>query len=310
MKTFNTTIKVLNKAQINVRVTDAKVPNVHVAKIPGYLIKDEYWLHNSLDKGAPYYYAPLPDAVFKCCDFNLIKGIRPIVTIENNAVENLSEGADILVGDKWLFRMIDDTHAFCCTVIGYSIFDTIPLHKDIEDTVVYKYIQTWFNNIRNKPVYRITYKEAHRAVMNYDCIRMPYTSEVLFLNDAEFPCWTWETKNEFCGRIVESPQNALNAEYSTSKTQSGQMLNICPVIQFDKMECLLRPLKCGDLISCGGRLFKVFSGADRAIGINSVGSSCFSTGFCDIKTDSSRDEFRYNSEAYALLRNWLENISG
>lgn len=307
---FKVEFKKLRTVEIDTKIMEAVLPKPTDVNAWSLAIKDSWWTN----EGHPSYgttgYAEYTTDHAGCTRYwatnnlNTIRGVRPLITIKPTG--EITTGEHLLIGGRWLFVMTDPTHAICCTVIGYSQFSD-GLCTQLEDSLVVKYINKWFDDIKNYPVYA-AYTE--KTDPNYfyiqdDDISLPPTSVGAFLDNAAYPFWTRNIVDNFTGKILVRKGDLREAELFRTKTSHGEFINICP--------CFKLPypiLNKDDMFVFDGRVFSVVY-SNEAMCLNSVGVSCYSTGFFEPPDNNSlsdairaEEEFWKSSEAYETLTKW------
>lgn len=301
-----TKINKLNKVQLDTQLVEVGIPEPKDVGSILHCIPDDWWTFDEhlLQSGVAEYaeFSNGTTAYTQTYQLDAIKGIRPIITIK--PTPETKRGDVILVGERWLFIMISETQALCDTVIGYGPFSD-GLCTYIGDSLVMKQINDWAISIKTLPIYTIYREEATVLSLDEEDIGLPGASVGAFLRYANYPFWTRNLQDEFTGKYLEKKGDPRMAEFCRTKTARGKLINICPNFYFNAID---KGFNLGDIFSCCGRVFQV-TYAEEAICLNTIGVSCFSNGFCVDSTGPAQTEFKKDSEAYMLLRKWMNTIS-
>lgn len=299
---FDFKINKLNKVLLDTKIIETGIPEKADVGSVCYSINDSWWTYDKylLSQGQGVYAEFQNNLTMysQTTQLQTLRGLRPIITIKPDP--EIKKGELILVGERWLFRMISNVHALCCTVVEYCPFNNEPCTR-MEDSLLVERLSKWYNNIKDLPVYAVYTEEAHHLTLRSENIFLPSISIGAFFVEAPYPLWTRGIHDEFTGKCLVKRGDMRTTEFCRTKTAAGEYINICPCITIRADS----GLKQNDIFCCDGRMFKVVY-AEEAVCMNTVGVSCFSTGFLDYTDTETLNEFKKSSEAYAVLMDWAE----
>lgn len=263
-------------------------------------INESWWLADLVNRQAGY----IQKNVFSRCwtDTNNIMGIRPLCSVISG---NLKKG-DLYLYNNYLFEMLSDSLALCKTVIGFSTYNEAP-----------QIINKWFNNrIKqtvniNNALYQMFGKYEVLKVIDRRKHELPNAAFSLLpcgdgvlpnLIKTGFPYWTQFRESEFTHQYIDEfgfvEKGALTEQHQ-----------ICPWVEY-KPSYSDKPMQLYTLFEYDNKVFRVVSSqTGRALCLNTVGTSCYSTGIANL-SECTTNEFYIDSEAALVLLCWVKQQEG
>lgn len=258
-------------------------------------INESWWLADTaLNKTNAGY---IQKDIFSRTSVDNIMGIRPICTVTS---EDLKKG-DLFLYNNHLFKMLSNSLALCKTVIGFSNYNNVHQmlnewsNRKIKQTVI---IDNSLCPMYGKYVLKITEKRKHElrnAVFSLLPCGDGISSELLITGSCY---WTQFRESEFNHQYIDEfgcvSVGALTKQYQ-----------ICPWAEYNP-NYSYTPMQLYTLFEYDNKVFRVISSqAGRAICLNTIGTSCYSTGIASL-SECSNNEFYADSEAASILSDWVK----
>lgn len=257
-------------------------------------IQDTFWLNDAdcLNQKEAYI---IDDKCRITVKTTIQQGVRPIIRFVSSELQT----GDEFEWGHHLFVVIEHGLAICTTVIGYSCYSKKNNISSYSASDLFHFIKNWTEQNIDKDVHKII------GTDNY--FTRDKTASLLSIDETVHLSAPTLSRGRYSywikGRISEFTNAYIGRVGVVSAAETSQKLNIYPAIYFD-INSLKKHFQEQEVFEYRGRLFEVINcNLGIALSLNTIGTSCFSTGISSI-AEEDENEFYRNSEVHEIIQNW------